>query len=78
MKLGDKMKEIRLKNNLKQREVAEKMTVSTSYVCRVEHNQEMPTAMYISLFCFNFGIDKENLLGGDECVANSKPSSRLA
>ncbi len=78
MKLGDKMKVIRLKNNLKQREVAEKMTVSTSYVCRVERNLEIPTAMYISLFCFTFGIDKESLLGGDECVADSKSSSNSA
>lgn len=66
MELGERMKAIRKEANLTQKEVAERMTVSASYVSRVENNLEKPTAMYISLFCFNFNLTKKRLLEGIE------------
>lgn len=62
MKLGDKMREIRLKNNLTQVQLANKMQVTQSYISLVELNLTTPRAMYIELFCFVFQIDKSRLL----------------
>lgn len=61
--LSEKMKAIRVENGLSIDEVAEKMTVSESYVFRVENGFEKPSEMYIALFCLTFGVEKEKLLG---------------
>ncbi len=42
-KIGEKLKEARLKLNLKQTDVATKANVSTNYYARIERNEENPT-----------------------------------
>ena len=44
------VKETRKKKNLKQREVAEAMTVTPSYISKVESGKEIPTEMFKKLF----------------------------
>ncbi len=66
MKLGEKMRAIRKEANLTQKEVAEKMTVTASYISRVENGFEKPSEMYIALFCLTFGVEREKLLGAME------------
>lgn len=72
--LGEKMKSVRVEKCLTLNEVAEKMTVTESCVCRIENNLEKPTDMYIALFCYAFGISTEKLLEGIKNVDNGKRS----
>lgn len=58
MKLGDKMKEIRLKNNLTQKQLADKMHVTQSYISLIEHNLTVPRPLYVELFCIMLGVKK--------------------
>ncbi len=58
MKLGDKMREIRLKNNLTQKQLADKMHVTQGYISLIEHNLTVPRPLYVELFCVMLGVKK--------------------
>ena len=40
---GEKLREIRLKNNLTMEQVAKKTKLSASYICRIEQGARTPT-----------------------------------
>ena len=40
---GEKLREIRLKNNLTMKQVAKKTKLSASYICRIEQGARNPT-----------------------------------
>lgn len=58
MKLGDKMRELRLKNNLTQKQLADKMHVTQGYISLIEHNLTVPRPLYVELFCVILGVKK--------------------
>lgn len=58
MKLGEKMREIRLKNNLTQKQLADKMHVTQGYISLIEHDLTVPRPLYVELFCVMLGVKK--------------------
>lgn len=61
MTLGKKMKLIRVKNDLTQAELSEKMKVTQTFISQLERNVLPPTKMYIALFCYVFNISEAEL-----------------
>ena len=59
--LGATIREIRTKNKLSQKQFVETLTVSQSYICRVENGKEVPTDMFIKLFCLLYSVDEKEL-----------------
>lgn len=59
--LGANIKFVRKKNLLTQRDLGEMMTVTAGYISKVETGKEIPTPMFIKLFCLLFSINEEQL-----------------
>lgn len=75
MTLGKKMKLIRVRNDLTQSQLAEKMKVQQAYVSQLELNKLKPRKMYVALFCCVFGISEEELFEEvEDFVYSSKRS----
>lgn len=64
MTLGEKMKCVRTARGLTQKQVGEKLGVTSQWVCTIEHDEAFPKSMYISAFCYELGISKNKLLEG--------------
>jgi len=60
--IGEKIKEIRKDNNMTQRQIGNLMTVSASYISRIESGKEKPTEMFIKLFSLIFNVSMENFI----------------
>ena len=54
--LGDRIKEIRKKNKLTQKELADRLFVTASYISQVEKNKETPTEMFLKLFAYELNV----------------------
>ena len=61
MKLGEKLRKVRLDNSCTQTQLAQKMHITQGYISSVENNLYTPSAMYVALFCYVFGISKAEL-----------------
>ena len=49
--IGEAMKSVRKQCGLSQKELGETLAVSQSYISQVERGYEVPTPMFIKLFC---------------------------
>jgi len=57
-KIGEIIKSTRKQKELKQSELGRSLTVSQSYISRVECGDEMPTPMFIKLFCLLYSVEE--------------------
>ena len=58
--IGEAMKSVRKQCRLSQKELGETLAVSQSYISQVERGYEVPTPMFIKLFCLLHSIDESN------------------
>lgn len=63
---GERLKQLRKKNNLTQKELAQKVFVSPSYVSKLEKNSEEPSPKLITLIALEFNVSTDYLLYGTE------------
>ncbi len=63
---GERLKQLRKKNNLTQKELAQKVFVSPSYVSKLEKNAEEPSPKLITLIALEFNVSTDYLLYGTE------------
>lgn len=61
--IGEKIKAIRLDNNLRQIDFAKAICVSQSHLSNIESGQDYPSKAVIRLIALQFGIDEEYLKG---------------
>ena len=59
--VGSAIKAVRLQRGLTQKELGKSLTVTASYVSRVENGKENPTPMFIRLFCLLYSVDENTL-----------------
>ena len=62
--VGERIKTIRKMNNIKQKEFAERVSVSASYISKVESGKEVPTEMLLKLIALDFKVSLEWLRDG--------------
>ena len=77
MKIGEKIKELRIDNHLTQKQLAEKLNISQSSICEWERNQYEPTATAIKLLTSFFNISADFLLGLEDEFGNIQGKSTL-
>ena len=63
--VGSYIRDVRHKNGITQKSLAKTMTVSQSYISKVENGQKKPTDMFLKLFCVLYAIDEDVLKGGN-------------
>ncbi len=56
MSLGSRIKQVRKTANMKQKDFAERLTVSPSYISKVETDKEIPTDMLLKLIALEFDV----------------------
>lgn len=61
-KIGEKVRDVRLKSGLNQREFGKMLTVSQSYISCIENSKEIPTPMFLKLFCLLYSVDETSLM----------------
>ena len=66
MKIGQKIKELRLERNLNQRELAAAIQVSQPTIAAWESGENEPKATYILRLALFFGVTADFLLGLEE------------
>ncbi len=54
--IGERIKSIRLKNNLTQKEFSDRILITQSYLSRIERGSEQPTDILIKLIALEFNI----------------------
>lgn len=69
--LGQRLKELRLRQNLKQSELGSKIGVSTSNISRIEKNEISPSANIVLQICNYFDISADWLLSGTTTLDDS-------
>ncbi len=74
---GNFIKEIRKKNNLTQKQLAEKYNVTYQAVSKWENGKNMPDMLLIKQMSTDFGISIEELLDGDYKKSKKKKISLL-
>lgn len=62
--IGERIKQIRLDRKLSQQEFAEKLSISRSFISRVEHNKENPSETLLKLISWTFECDFNWLTNG--------------
>lgn len=67
--VGERIKEVRRKKNIKQKEFAERVCVSASYISKIESDKEAPTDMLLKLISLEFHISSEWLVTGQGSIA---------
>lgn len=67
MTVGRMIQKVRHDKGLKQKELAEIMTVGQSYISGLENNKVLPTPMFIRLFCILFSLDERAFQEGNIC-----------
>lgn len=65
---GDRLKEIRIKNNLSQQKLADTIGVSKSLICCYETGRRHPSLENVISFIELFGVNADYLLGSDSLV----------
>lgn len=71
--IGERIKIIRKMYNIKQKEFAERVSVSASYISKVESGKEVPTDMLLKLIALDFKISLDWLKDG---IGEIKESSK--
>ena len=61
-KLGKRIQELRIKNGLKQSELAEKVGIATKHQSCIETGKNYPSADLVEKYAITFNIDVEDLL----------------
>jgi len=61
-KVGKKLKKIRLKVDLTQKELAKKMKVTQGYISKIENGATMPTVDFLLKIRNKFDVDLNSLL----------------
>ena len=69
--LGERIKEVRKKLNLKQKDFAKRLLVSTSYISKVETNVEIPTDTFLKLISYEFNVPFEILTGDSNDISEN-------
>lgn len=54
--IGERIKELRKKEELTQKEFAQRILVSPSYISGIEHGNEIPTDKFMKLVALEFGV----------------------
>lgn len=63
MKLGERMKELRLEKRLRQEDAARELDISMSAYCRYEHEDREPDASVLWRMADFYGVSVDYLLG---------------
>jgi len=61
-KLGKRIQELRIKNNLKQSELAERVGIATKHQSCIERGKNYPSAELVENYARVFGVDVSYLL----------------
>lgn len=61
-KLGKRIQELRIKNDLKQSELAEKVGIATKHQCCIETGKNYPSAELVENYAKIFGVDVAEIL----------------
>lgn len=72
MKIGDRIKELRLSNNLTQKQVADAAQISRSIVSQYENNQTEPTASVLAKLSEIFSVSADYILGLEDELGYNK------
>ena len=75
-KIGEKIKEIRLENNLSQSKLGEILLVSQDTISLWEKGKSVPNTEYVILICKTFDISADYLLGFSKNLPFPKRHSR--
>ena len=59
--IGETLRVVRKQRGLTQKDLAQTMAVSQSYICQVETGHTTPSPMFIKLFCLQYSIDERPL-----------------
>lgn len=59
--MGEIIRRVRKEHCLSQKALGDFMTVSQSYICKLEAGQEQPSEMFIRLFCLLFSVNEKEL-----------------
>lgn len=62
MNVGERIKELRIKHGLTQKQLAEKAKISNSYLCDIEVGRTNPSLKTLEKICRAFEIDLKELL----------------
>ena len=60
IRIGETVKNARVKRGLSQKKFAESLTVSQPYISAVENGKEIPTPMFLRLFSLLYPTDENN------------------
>ena len=72
--LGEALRLIRVYHDLKAKEVAEKLNISTSYLSEIERGHKTPTLDIINKYSDEFGLSASSILFFAENVGNDNAS----
>ena len=75
-KIGSLIKDIRKKNNLTQREFADRYGVTYQAVSKWENGKNIPDIVLLRKICKDFNIDIESFLDGEN-IKNKKRNNRI-
>ena len=64
--IGNVLRSLRIINDLTVKELSEKMSLSSSYICDVESNRKKPSLDLLEKYSDVFGISRSTLLFFDE------------
>lgn len=62
--MNERIRKIRLQNNLNQTDFAKRISVSRSAVCKMESGENSPSEQTISLICKEFNVNEDWLRTG--------------
>lgn len=74
--LGEKLKQLRLKNNLTQEELAQKLFVSRTAISKWEQGRGYPNIESLKAISYLFKIPVDDLLSGDELIILAENENR--
>lgn len=74
--LGEALRLIRVYHDLKQREVAKKLRISTSYLSEIEKGHKTPTLEFIQKYSDAFDLPVSSIMFFAESVDSDQPAGR--
>ena len=74
--LGEALRLIRVYHDLKQKEVAEKLRISTSYLSEIEKGHKTPTLEVIQKYAQFFDLPVSSIMFFAETVEGDRPADR--
>lgn len=75
MTAGEMIKKLRKDKGMSQEELAEIMTVGQPYISSLERDIELPSQMFIRLFCKFFSLDEHAFYEGDIRLVENEQNS---